>query len=202
MSFRLNQVFSLERDAVALVVKNNSLILEVAKREYLKLGRDVGQHGYIRNKLRELGRLVIQLRTNMHQSNASLELFVHPHHLNDIVKAVHDVAGFSEDKQLYQVPLLALKMGHSIKKCALILKGNALESGQKYKAEQAEEFLQLCDIKWREHVSTHAHRTLYQGKCNKPNVLPTMLMWSKCPRSSMNLVPGKWNAFRVLGAHK
>ena len=84
-----------------------------------------------------------------------------------------NVAGFSEDKQLYQVPSLALKIGHSIKKCALILKGNDLESGQKYKAEQAKEFLQLCDIKWREHVSTHAHRTLYQGKCNKPNVLPT-----------------------------
>ena len=98
---------------------------------------------------------------------------MHPHYLNDIVKAVHDVAGFSEDKQLYQVPSLALKIGHSIKKCALILKGNALESGQKYNAEQAEEFLQLCDIKLREHVSTHAHRTLYQGKRNKPNVLPT-----------------------------
>ena len=141
--FRLNQVFSLmKRDAVALVVKNDSLILEVAKREYLKLGHDVGQHGYMRNKLRELGCLVIQLRTNTHQPNASLELFVHPHHLNDIVKAVHDVAGFSEDKQLYQVPSLALKIRHSIKKCALILKGNALESGQKYKAEQAEEFLQ------------------------------------------------------------
>ena len=66
---------------------------------------------------------------------------MHPHHLNDIVKAVHDVAGFSEDKQLYHVPSLALKIGHSIKKCALILKGNALESGQNYKAEQAEEFL-------------------------------------------------------------
>ena len=108
----------MKRDAVALVVKNDSLIIEVAKREYLKLGHDVGQHGYIRNKLRELGRLVIQLRTNTRQPNASLELFVHPHHLNDIVKAVHDVAGFSEDKQLYQVPSLALNIGHSIKKCA------------------------------------------------------------------------------------
>ena len=104
----------------------SSLILEVrvhvAKREYLKLGHDVGQHGYIWNKLRELDHLVIQLRTN-----ASLELFVHPHHLNDIVN-------FSEDKQLYQVPSLALKIGHSIKKCALILKENDLESGQKQKS--------------------------------------------------------------------
>ena len=79
VSFRLNQVFHLmKRDAVALIVSNDSLILEVAKREYLKLGHDVCQHGYIRNKLRELGRLVTHLRTNTHQPNESLELFVHP----------------------------------------------------------------------------------------------------------------------------
>ncbi len=147
-------------DDVALVVKNDSLIIEVAKREYLKLGHDVTQHCYIRNKLRELGRLVIQLRRNTHQPNASLEVFVHPHHLNDIVKAVHDVAGFSEGNQMYHVPSLALKIGHSIKKCALILKGNAIECGLRHKAEKAEQFLQLCEIKWREHLSTHAHRTL------------------------------------------
>ena len=43
VSYRLNQVLSLmKRDAVGLVVKNDSLILEVAKCEYLKLGHDVG----------------------------------------------------------------------------------------------------------------------------------------------------------------
>ncbi len=174
VSFQLNQVLSpMKRDEVTLLAKNDTLIVEVAKREYMKLGHDVDQHGYIRNKIRELGRLVIQLRKNTHQPNASLELFVHPHYVNEIIKAVHDVAGFNEDKQLYDVPSLALKIGHSIKKCALILKGNALESGQKQKAQHAEEFLQLCELTWRDRVSTHAHRTLYQGKRNKPNILPT-----------------------------
>ena len=174
VSFQLNKVLSsMRRDNVGLIVKNDSLILEVAKREYLRLGHDVTQHGYIRNKLRELGRLVIQLRQNTHQPNASLEVFVHPRHLNDIVKAVHDVAGFSEGKQMYHVPSLALKIGHSIKRCALILQASALEFNLRQKAEQAEQFRQLCEIKWPELVSTHAHRTLYQGKRNKPADLPT-----------------------------
>jgi len=174
VSFKLNQVLSpMKRDNVALVVRNDPLIIELAKREYMKLGHDVGQYGYIRNKVRELGRLVIQLRKNTNQPNAALAVFVHPHHLNDIVTAVRDIAGFNEVNQLYQVPSLALKIGHSIKKCALIVKGDAIESGLKQKAEQAEQFLQLCEMKWRERVSTHAHRTLQQGKRNKPVVLPT-----------------------------
>ena len=174
VSFQLHQVLSpMKRDDVALVVKNDTLIVELAKREYMKLGHDVDQHGYIRNRVRELGRLVLQLRKNTQQPNASLESFVHPHHLSDIVKAVHDIAGFREDKQLYDVPSLALKIGYSVKKCALVLKGSALESGQKHKAERAEEFLQLCELNWRDLVSTHAHRTLYQGKRNKVTILPT-----------------------------
>ena len=174
VSFKLNKVLSpMKRDDISLIVKTDSLIIEVAKREYLKLGHDVAQHGYIRNKLRELGRLVIQLRKNTNLPNASLEVFIHPHHLKDIFKAVQDIAGFSEVNQLYNVPSLALKIGHSIKKCAVILKGNALESGERHKAQTSDQFLQLCEMKWREHVSTHAHRTLYQGKRNKPTVLPT-----------------------------
>ncbi|XP_022107338.1 LOW QUALITY PROTEIN: uncharacterized protein LOC110988285, partial [Acanthaster planci] len=167
VSFQLHQVLSpMKRDDVALVVKNDTLIVELAKHEYMKLGHDVDQHGYIRNRVRELGRLVIQLRKNTQQPNASLESFVHPHHLSDIVKAVHDIAG-------YDVPSLALKISYSVKKCALVLKGSELESGQKHKAERVEEFLQLCELNWQDLVSTHAHKTLYQGKRNKVTILPT-----------------------------
>ncbi|XP_022109705.1 uncharacterized protein LOC110989543 isoform X2 [Acanthaster planci] len=163
----------MKKGDVAMVVKNNTLIVELAKRKYMKLGHDVDQHGYIRNRVRELGRLVIQLRENTQQPNASLESFVDPHHLSDIVKAVHDIAGFREDKQLYDTPLLALKISYFVKKCALVLEGSALESSQKHKAERAEEFLQLCELNWRDLVSIHAHRTLYQGKRNKVTILPT-----------------------------
>ncbi|XP_022111106.1 uncharacterized protein LOC110990416 [Acanthaster planci] len=153
--------------------KEEREVIKIACEPNASVRHDVDQHGYIRNRFHELGRLVIQLRKNTQQPNASLESFVHLHHLSDIVKAVHDIAGFREDKQLYDVPSLALKIGYSVKKCALVLKGIALESGQKHKATCAEEFLQLCELKWKDLVSTHAHRTLYQGKCNKVAILPT-----------------------------
>ena len=44
VSFKLNKVLSpMKRDDISLIVKTDSLIIEVAKREYLKLGHD-GQH--------------------------------------------------------------------------------------------------------------------------------------------------------------
>ena len=41
----------MKRDSVVLVVKNDVLILEVAKYEYMKFGHDVDQHSCIQNKI-------------------------------------------------------------------------------------------------------------------------------------------------------
>ena len=86
---------------------------------------------------------------------------------------MHVIAGFDESKHSYKTPSLAIKIGHSIKKCAWIVKANALEEGDKQSAGKADAFHQLCDFKWETYVSTHAYRTLYQGKRNSPQVLPS-----------------------------
>jgi hypothetical protein len=57
-------------DTVSRAVKSDSLILELARREFLRVGHDKDQHNHIRNKLCELGRLLMQLRRNVNQPNA------------------------------------------------------------------------------------------------------------------------------------
>ena len=48
VSFQMKRVLCfMKRDSVALVVKNDWLILEVAKHEYMKLGHDQDQHSCI-----------------------------------------------------------------------------------------------------------------------------------------------------------
>ena len=73
----------------------------------------------------------MQLRRNANQPNASLQDFIHAGKLADIVRAVQDIAGFTPSQNIFKVPSLALKIGHSIKKCATIVKATALESGDK-----------------------------------------------------------------------
>jgi hypothetical protein len=174
ISTELNTLLgSMTNDVIAPVTKSDSLILELAKRQYTKAGHEVDQHDNMRSKLRELGRLLIQLRIEENNSSATLESFIDPRKIRTIIKAVHVVAGFDDNTHSYKTPSLAIKIGHSIKKCAWIVKANALEKGDKEAAEQADAFHQLCEFRWETYVSTHAYRTLYQGKRNNPQTLPT-----------------------------
>lgn len=63
--------------------------------------------------------------------------------------------------------------GHTLKNCAIILKAQALESGDKEKESQANRFRELSECTWEVQVSTHALRTLGNAKQNNPTVLPT-----------------------------
>ena len=102
----------------------------------------------------------MQLRRNANQPNASLQDFVHAGKLADIVRAVQDIAGFTPSQNIFKVPPLSLKIGHSIKKCATIAKATALESGDKQTVEIADNFAGLLDIKWKEEIAGPAQRTM------------------------------------------
>ncbi|KAK6168062.1 hypothetical protein SNE40_021963 [Patella caerulea] len=170
----LNQILApMKSDEISRIVQSDDLILEVAKREFMKAGHDEDQHNYIRSKLRELGRLLWQLRKNTLKPNACLQSFIDPEKFSTLIKSVHDLAGFDFDSHDFKIPSLALKLGHTIKKCALIVKANALEKNDKDMAEIADNFYKLCEMKWEIEISTHAHRTLYQAKRNNPDVLPS-----------------------------
>ena len=53
ISAELNTLLAcMPNDVVARVIKSDSLILELAKRQYMKSGHDIDQHDDIRSKLR------------------------------------------------------------------------------------------------------------------------------------------------------
>ncbi|PIK46448.1 hypothetical protein BSL78_16695 [Apostichopus japonicus] len=60
---QLDELFSkLKGDDVSRCLKSDSLICQLAKKEFLKLGHDKEQQNYIRTKLREMARLLIETR--------------------------------------------------------------------------------------------------------------------------------------------
>ncbi|XP_072039275.1 uncharacterized protein [Amphiura filiformis] len=85
-----------------------------------------------------------------------------------------ELCGFDHVTKLYGIPSLALKVGHSLKITANILKGNALMADPRdVELEQrCSAFVELKDMKWEEDISTHAHRTLSEKKRNNPKLLP------------------------------
>ena len=71
----------------------------------------------------------------------------------------------------FGIPSLALKIGHSLKKCALIQVSQSIFTKDDINRKDAKDFLTLCKIEWSDEVATAARTTLQDAKVNKPKIL-------------------------------
>ena len=95
-----------------------------------------------------------------------------PKRFKDLVSSVHKICGFCHDTSTYNTPSLALKLGHTLKKCAVMLISEALQTRSKEMEEKATAFIRLCNIEWTEQISSRALKTLHDMKLNRPTILP------------------------------
>ena len=162
----------LTNDKVGRVVKTDSLLLELGQREYVKLGHDPDQHNSIRQTLRRMGRLLIEVRKINNVPTTALKDLIDPARFQLVLDAVRITAGFHEDNHQFDKPTLALKLGHCLKRCAKILQGKYIEENNTKMHRKAVDFHKLCELNWQEEVSAHAMRNLYEKKRNPVKVLP------------------------------
>ncbi|XP_078026445.1 uncharacterized protein LOC144464173 [Epinephelus lanceolatus] len=163
-------VLSMNEDDVAHAVRNERLILKLGEHLFNKHGHDITKHEYIRQKMRETGRLLLQGQQS--QNLKEMSDFFAPANFPRVIEAVKVVAGFSEETGTYTTPSLALKLGHSLKKLANILECEGMMSGDEEAIHNAKVFRQICNTKWNECISSQALRTLTEAKWNRPQLLP------------------------------
>nr|XP_022307366.1 uncharacterized protein LOC111113406 [Crassostrea virginica] len=164
-------LLTMKDDTVSLIVKNDSLIRQLGQKLSSKHGNNKESYHYIRNSLREMGRLLICANEKTGSSN-ELSSFIDPFQFDLLVNCTREVAGCSQETSQFKTPSLALKIGCSLKKCAGILKGNALRIGDESLERKAAKFMELYDLKWNEEVTAHAHRTLKEMKRNQAQLIP------------------------------
>ncbi len=158
-------------DAVTQVIKLDSLILSLGERMFLKNG-EVGRHrADIRNKMRELARLLLVARA-IDKDIVTLKDLINPAKFNTVLDAVKKMTGFDESTNRFSVPSTALKLRHSLVKVSHILQGEALRQEDGALKGRAEHFSKLIELEWTVHVSSNALKTLYQKKWNNPQILP------------------------------
>ncbi|XP_042618713.1 uncharacterized protein LOC122145955 isoform X1 [Cyprinus carpio] len=163
-------VLEMHEDEITNVVRKEKIILKLGQHLFNKHGHDVTKHEYIRQKMRETGRLVLQGRKNGKLKEVS-DFFI-PANFPHVIEAVHSVAGWNEETSTYKAPSLALKLGHNLKKMANIIECEAMMSGDKNTLSNVQAFKQICDTKWSECVSSQALRNLSEAKWNSPQLLP------------------------------
>ncbi|XP_048860839.1 uncharacterized protein LOC125727900 isoform X3 [Brienomyrus brachyistius] len=155
---------------ISAIVRSDRCILQLGQHFFNKIGSDKGKHDYIRQKLREIGRLLQEARKCTPLRN--MEDFVIPSNFPHVVKAVKVVAGYNEETHSYQIPSLAMKLGHSLKKIASIVESNATIVGDNDLAKSVRRYLQVHQAKWSECISSCALTTLREAKWNTPQLLP------------------------------
>ncbi len=160
----------MKQDEVASVVRNDLSIIQFAQSLYNKHGQDPTKYEYMRQKLREVGRLLLCLRTEFSVHN--LEEAVKPANFQRVVQAVKKVSGFDEEKHSYLTPSLALKLGHTLRKISDIIHCRALMAEDEELIRSTDVFKKLYTSKWSELVSHSALNTLSDAKYNKPSTLP------------------------------
>ena len=165
-------VASMRSDDITIVARNDPLIMAVGTVLTDKHG--LNGSGTISQKMRELSRLLSKLRETDHRPNARLMDFIRPDKFDVVIEAVKEMCKFqvNSGKQDVGTPSLALKVGHSLKKCVQIVRGRALRDKDKSLLEDAENFEKLLQTEWSDRISHHSLTTLGDRKYNKVDLLP------------------------------
>ncbi|XP_049890842.1 uncharacterized protein LOC126384039 isoform X1 [Epinephelus moara] len=158
---------TMKPDEITSAVQNDFLLIKLAQSLSDKYGNNPNKRDYIRQKLREMGRLLLALHK---KSVFSFEDATEPKNFYKVVEAVKDIAGFNEKKQSYNKPSLALKIGHSLKKiCTIVLSG---VDGNEQMMRDKKTFMKLCVKEWSALVSHTALASLSGRKVNNPSTIP------------------------------
>ena len=94
--------------------------------------------------MRQLARLLQTLRKGNEAAN--FDIIIDTARFNELVAAVKNPCGFKEESRLdIDVPSLALKLGHSIKQCAQVLKSSALRKKNWVAIRECQNFIDLFE---------------------------------------------------------
>lgn len=157
-------------DEITATVRSDYSILQLAQSFFNKHAQDPTKYDYIRQTLRESGRLLLTLRKEF--SIQTLEDAVRPANFDVVIKAVKKVSGYDDEKHCYRTPSLALKLGHSLQKVSDILHCRALMAEDSNLIKSTQSFKTLYATKWSELISHTALTTLNERHFNKPSTLP------------------------------
>lgn len=185
----LSKLFAaMKSDEVTLVARNDWLIKELGVLLIEKHGDK--QNHFVSQKMRELARLLLQLRTTSASLDAQLSDFIKPGEFDVVVSGVKALSKFnSEDGvQHVAIPSLSLKIGHSLKKCVNILQGHALRRKDKELQEDVGNFEKLIESEWNHRVSHHSLGALGSKKFNNVELLPLAEDLEKLRTSVLSII--------------
>lgn len=168
--FQRRIVNGMKDDLIKSEIEKDSLIMKFGIEQLEKFEHQPSQINVIRNRLRELGRLMIEVK-KIKQIVGLIELLKVDHY-ELLVSATKAFAGFDPETNTFKTPSNATRIGETIKKCVAICKREALMEKNIERKVEIEDYLSLLETDWPSRISTKAHTTLHTAKFNQGNQLP------------------------------
>ncbi|KAM9443574.1 uncharacterized protein Hap1MRO34_024808 isoform 2-T2 [Clarias gariepinus] len=157
-------------DEITAAVKKDICIIQLGEHLLNKGGSSAKNEAYVRQKLRELGKLLIS--GSKVASLKKMEDFIDPHNYMKTVQAVRHVCGYDEKTNMYRTPSLAKKLGISLMKISKLTKAKALMNKDLDLAQKVTDFQDVHKERWCDLISATAARNLEEKKWNAPTLLP------------------------------
>ena len=156
---------------ISCVVKSDNLILQFGSALIRRLGpyraTDICQ------RMRQLARLKLVLNEGKREKN--LATFINAKSFDVVMGAVEELCVMESDafgRRIFKKPSTALKLGHSLMKCAVIKKGNGVRDGDGTCEKEAESYIHLHSSEWTDNISSPCLYSLRANKFNKPELQP------------------------------
>ncbi|KAK7501253.1 hypothetical protein BaRGS_00007378 [Batillaria attramentaria] len=179
-SFFHKVIAKLRDDEISRIIKSDSLLLKYGTRLFDR--RDIEEHSanQINARMRELGRLVQILREKSEMKVSTLNAVISAFHFDLLVSAVKDVAEFDANKHEFRKGYLAMRLGHSLKKCSRIKRSEATKQlGQgsddewQNQIKEADQFDSVFSGDWYDCISATAAQSVGRQTMNKPKLIPS-----------------------------
>ncbi len=155
-------------DPITDIIKKDKVIIDIGQHLLNISGLSAKNKQCVREKMRELGRLVHSARRVT--SLKTMEDCVNPKKYVETVKAVKYTCGFESDK--FKIPSLAKKLGNSLLQVSKLLKAQGLMSNDEQRVKSASEFQDVHQEKWNEMILDTALRNIREAKWNVPALMP------------------------------
>nr|XP_055046620.1 uncharacterized protein LOC129432300 isoform X3 [Misgurnus anguillicaudatus] len=163
-------ISAMNPDPITDIIKNDKVITDLGQHLLNKGGLSAKNKQCVREKMRELGRLVHNARRVT--SLKTLEDCVNPFKYMETVKAVKYTCGYDSETDKFMIPSLANKLGNSLVKVSKLLKARGLISNDQKLVKYASNFQEVHANKWNELISSTALRNIREAKWNVPTLMP------------------------------
>lgn len=171
-----NVLSIMSTDDVSAVAQTDETILILGSSLIDKRGNEKGVE--VSQQMRLLARVVIEARKLLGNAKASLADLLKPGHFDLLITCAknlggcHSSANAAPGKKQFKSPSTAIKCGYSMKKAALVLRGQALRAKHLDLKNDIDIFLELYEAEWGDKITAPALDDLSYKKHNAPQLLP------------------------------